>query len=492
MRIHWKPALLFVTLCASPLALSILPETERPVPTVVPNVAHAQSANEGIQSLKSQSEAFVAIAKTVLPSVVSITTNRVISPASDQDGMFGDRFMQRFFDDMPEEFRQQGSGSGVIVSADGYILTNNHVIQEADELEVVLHDGRHFLAELVGRDPQSDVAVIRIDAQGLQPAEFGNSDDLEVGEWVLAAGNPFQLSSSITSGIVSAIGRSNIGLTHYENFIQTDAAINPGNSGGALVDLDGNVVGINTAIATRSGGYQGIGFAIPSNMARELMDQLIQNGKVTRGFLGVNIGDLDDTMAEYYGLDEPHGAIVNRVNEDSPADRAGLEQGDVVIAVNGMPIQRVSDLQIKIASLKPGTDIKLEIVRDGARKTLTAQLDELKDEEEPGFTPKPKDEADDFFSRLGFEATELTQPLRREYELPGDADGVLVTKVKALGPAGKANLREGDVILQVDHQPVSDVRDLRSVLEKVGAGDPALFLVQRGDVELHLALRIPD
>jgi S1-C subfamily serine protease len=227
-------------------------------------------------------------------------------------------------------------------------------------------------------------------------------------------------------------------------------------------------------------------------MARDLVDQLITNGKVTRGFLGVNIGDLDDTMAEYYGLDEPHGAIVNRVNEGSPADRAGLEQGDVIIAVNGTPIERVSDLQIKIASLKPGTDVALEIVREGARKTLTAQLVELADEEELGSAPKPPSESDDFLSRLGFEATELTQSHRREYGLPADVDGIVVTKVRALGPAGKANLREGDVILQVNHEPVTSVRQLRSTLETVPGGDPALFLIQRGEVELHLALRMPD
>ncbi|MEZ4651894.1 MAG: trypsin-like peptidase domain-containing protein [Candidatus Eisenbacteria bacterium] len=214
---------------------------------------------------------------------------------------------------MPEEFNQQGSGSGVIMNKDGYILTNNHVVANADELDVTLYDGRTATAELIGRDEDSDVAVIKIDLDDITPAKFGDSDKLEVGEWVLAAGNPFQLTSSITSGIVSAKGRSRIGLANYEDFIQTDAAINPGNSGGALVNLDAEVIGINTAIATRSGGYQGIGFAIPINMASEFAQDLISHGKVTRGFLGVTIRDLDDVMADYYGLAEPRGSLVQGV-----------------------------------------------------------------------------------------------------------------------------------------------------------------------------------
>ncbi|MCA9726932.1 MAG: DegQ family serine endoprotease [Candidatus Eisenbacteria bacterium] len=481
-----------VLIAGAALVLGILAERARVVPSIAPTPAQAQSATEGIQALKSQSQAFVAIAKEVLPSVVSITSNKVISPASGGgNGPFSDRFFHRFFDENPEEFRQQGSGSGVIVSEDGYILTNNHVVENADDLEVVLYDGRHFPAQLVGTDAASDVAVIRIQAKDLEPARLGNSDDLQVGEWVLAAGNPFQLSSSITSGIVSAIGRSGIGLTRYENFIQTDAAINPGNSGGALVNLDGEVIGINTAIATRSGGYQGIGFAIPINMARTNMDQLIKTGRVTRGFLGVNIGDIDETMADYYGLDAAHGAIVNRVTEDSPAEHAGIAQGDVIVALNGKPIDGVSDLQMQVAAISPGTKVDLEVVRDRRHKTVTAELAELPTDDGSDATPSQVKPEDDLFSKLGMTLDDVTGNTRREYELPDDVDGAVVTQVKALGAAGRANFRVGDVILKVDDTEVRSLRDLRDALSGIEEGAPVLFLVQRGDVELHLALRMP-
>jgi serine protease Do len=485
-----KKAGSLILVAGSALMIGLLAERPTVVTPISPKPAVAQTATEGIQALKSQSKAFVAIAKEILPSVVSITSNKVISPASD-GGPFSERFFHRFFDDLPEEFRQQGSGSGVIVSEDGYVLTNNHVVENADDLEVVLYDGRRFPAEFVGTDPFSDVAVIRIQATGLDPAELGDSDDLEVGEWVLAAGNPFQLSSSITAGIVSAKGRSGIGLTRYENFIQTDAAINPGNSGGALVNLDGEVVGINTAIATRSGGYQGIGFAIPINEARENMDQLIKTGRVTRGFLGVNIGDVDATMAEYYGLDDAKGAIVNHVTDDSPAENAGIEQGDVIVALNGDPIAGFSDLQKRIAAIRPGTEVKLELVRDRRHQSVTAKLGELPVDDQAEEGPGRDAPQDDLFSKLGMGLSDLDGRVRQEFELEDGVNGVVVTSVKALGPAGRANFRVGDVILEVDDQPVSDLDDLRKIVSGVEEGSPMLFLIQRGSNELHLALRMP-
>lgn len=479
-----------ILVAGSALMIGLLVERPTVVTPISPTPAIAQTATEGIQALKSQSKAFVSIAKEVLPSVVSITSNKVISPASD-GGPFSEKFFHRFFDEMPEEFRQQGSGSGVIVSEDGYILTNNHVVENADDVEVVLYDGRRFPGEFVGTDPFSDVAVIRIQATGLDPAELGDSDQLQVGEWVLAAGNPFQLSSSITSGIVSAKGRSGIGLTRYENFIQTDAAINPGNSGGALVNLDGEVIGINTAIATRSGGYQGIGFAIPINEARENMDQLIKTGRVTRGFLGVNIGDVDETMAEYYGLDQASGAIVNHVTEDSPADAAGIEQGDVIISLNGDPIDGFSNLQMRVAGIRPGTDVKLELVREREHKTVTVKLGELPVEDAAKESSDDARPEDDLFAELGMSLSNLTSSVRQEYELPDDVDGVVVTNVKALGAAGRANFRVGDVILEVDDIEIHDLDDVRGALSDVSEGTPVLFLIQRAEYELHLALRMP-
>lgn len=460
--------------------------------------AVAQSSDEtreAVQMLKAQSRAFAHLAEDILPSVVSITSNRVISSASNREmpDFFGDdNIFRRFFEQMPEEFNQQGSGSGVIVSTDGLILTNNHVVADADELEVTLYDGTRYAAELVGRDERTDIAVIRVKADDLKPATLGDSDQLRVGEWVFAAGNPFRLSSSITYGIVSAMGRSDIGLTDYENFIQTDAAINPGNSGGALVNLDGQVVGVNTAIATRSGGYQGIGFAIPINQAKLIMSDLVNEGRVLRGFLGVQINDLNKDMADYYGLDRPMGAIVTTVTGDSPADRAGLEQGDIILEVNGKTVKDVDDLRFKISEIRPGNDVRLVVQRDGASRNMTAVLDEWPDDSQPvadaGRTDSRRSNP---FDELGFELSNVDRQVQREYDLPAEVDGVIVTDVSALTPAGKAGFRSGDVILKVGDTDVDTVRDVEDELDKLKAGDPIVFLVQRGQGEFFVAMRLP-
>ncbi len=322
--------------------------------SLAPAEAHGQSAEQGLQNLRSQGQAFVQISKQVLPSVVTIVSEHTVQVTGMPGGggmhLFGggDDLLDRFFGQAPEgstRVPRSGTGSGVIVSKDGYILTNNHVVAGADKIRVTLEDGTEYDGTLVGRDPKSDIAVVRIKADSLTPAKLGDSDRIQVGEWVLAVGNPFQLASTVTAGIVSAVGRSNIGLADYEDFIQTDAAINPGNSGGALVDLDGDVVGINTAIATRTGGYEGIGFAIPSNMAKKIMDSLISSGKVVRGWLGVNIQNLNDTTAEIFGVDHPKGALVGQVVSGSPADRAGLQQGDLIVSIDGKDVKNVEDLQ---------------------------------------------------------------------------------------------------------------------------------------------------
>ncbi|MCA9754643.1 MAG: DegQ family serine endoprotease [Candidatus Eisenbacteria bacterium] len=463
------------------------------ISSVATTPAHAQSADDGVANLKSQSRAFVQIANRVLPSVVSITSSKLIRPASGDGNphSFGDDLMRRFFEDnMPEEFNQQGSGSGVIMNSDGYILTNNHVVANADELDVTLYDGRTATAKLIGRDEESDVAVIKIDLDDLSPAKFGDSDKLEVGEWVLAAGNPFQLTSSITSGIVSAKGRSRIGLANYEDFIQTDAAINPGNSGGALVNLDAEVIGINTAIATRSGGYQGIGFAIPINMASDLAQDLISDGKVTRGFLGVTIRDLDEVMAEYYGLHEPQGSLVQGVEPGGPADRSGLEQGDVITSVNGHEIKDSDDLKMRVARLRPGTDVDVEVMRDKRHKSVSVQLGE-KNANATASNETTLGKESSYFDKLGLEVEDLSRAAYEEFDIDRDVEGVLVTDVKALSPAGKANFRSGDVIIKVDDDWIEGRSQLEKVLNQKDSGDPVLFLVVRAKQELFLAARMP-
>ena len=457
--------------------------------------ARAQSAEEGIENLRSQSRAFVHIAKEIMPAVVSINSTRTVSPTGGDGNprMFGDDFFGRFFD-QPQSFAQRGSGSGVIVDQSGYILTNNHVVANADELEVVLEDGRTFKAELIGRDEKSDVAVIKIDAKNITAAELGNSDHLEVGEWVLACGNPFQLSSTVTAGIVSAVGRSDIGLTDYENFIQTDAAINPGNSGGALVNLDGQVVGVNTAIATRNGGYQGVGFAIPINMARQIMDSLIKNGKVVRGWLGVNIQDLNDAMTEYYGLERPQGALVGDTTPGSPAEKAGLSQGDVILEVDGEPVRNVKELRLKIGGMMPGTDTRLTVLRDKSRKTVTVRLGELPDgagnaapqggNDENGRSVRSKD--------LGLSIEDLTVRWRRELDLPSDTDGAVIAEVSPVGPAANAGFRPGDVVLKVGDTAIDNASDVENAIKSASKGKPILFLIEREGSEIFLALRLPE
>ncbi|MBK8231607.1 MAG: DegQ family serine endoprotease [Candidatus Eisenbacteria bacterium] len=457
--------------------------------------ARAESAQEGIQSLRNQSRAFVEIAKEILPAVVSINSVKTVkATGNERNGrFFGDDFFNRFFD-QPPSFSQRGSGSGVIVDRNGYILTNNHVVANADELEVVLRDGRTFKASLIGRDEKSDVAVIKIDASELTAAEIGDSDHLEVGEWVLACGNPFQLSSTVTAGIVSAIGRTDVGLTDYEDFIQTDAAINPGNSGGALVNLDGQVVGINTAIATRTGGYQGVGFAIPINMAKQIMDSLIRDGKVVRGWMGVNIQDLNDAMTEYYGLDRPSGALVGNTTEDSPAERAGLKQGDLILEIDGEPVKNVKELRLRIAALSPGTDVRLGIMRERSRKTVTVRLAEFPGSEETGGRQPAEEEEPNSIrpNDLGLALEDITQRWRRELDLPSTTEGAIIADIDPSGPAANAGFRPGDIVIKVGDQQIATALDVEKALRTVGKGKPVLFLIERDGSEIFLALRLPE
>ena len=315
---------------------------------------------------------------------------------------------------------------------------------------------------------------------------------------MLAVGNPFQLSSTVTAGIVSAVGRSNIGLADYEDFIQTDAAINPGNSGGALVNLDGEVVGINTAIASRSGGNQGVGFAIPVNMASRIMDSLITTGKVVRGWLGVSIQNINDATAEVFGMDRPHGALVGQVESGSPAEKAGIKQGDVIVSIDGKPVKDVEDLQLKVVDIAPGTKIDLDIMRGRHEMTLPLKLGTLPDktDSKPDESVSPDEGQDNAetaqpSSDLGLSLENLTQQARRELDLPGNIDGVLVSDVDASKPAGTAGLQRGDIIEKVDDTPVRSVRSFADAIREVPKGKPALLLVRRGDAELFLAIRMP-
>ena len=351
--------------------------------------------------------------------------------------------------------RQDGVGSGVIATKDGYILTNNHVVDGADEVKVILQDQREFDAKVVGRDPKSDLAVLKISAKDLPIVPMADSDKVEVGDVVLAIGNPFNIGQTVTTGIVSAKERGNMGLD-YEDFIQTDAAINPGNSGGALVDADGRLIGINTAILSRSGGNQGIGFAIPVNLARDVMQSLIKDGHVTRGYLGVMIQDVTPALAKEFKLKSNTGALVGDVTADSPADKAGLKSGDVVLQYNGKDVTDSRHLKLQVAATRPGETVPMKVLRDGSTKTL-----EVTPKRQPGSKEVAKADTDshDTGTLNGVGVGNLDEQARKQFEVPEKVKGAVVTEVKPESAAAEAGLKAGDVIQEINRKPVKNAED---------------------------------
>ncbi len=461
-------------------------------PSGVEPVLH-QSIPAVQSDLENTSRAFVAIAKSVTPTVVSITSEKVVKVRNPFANFFhNDDFFKRFFQ-MPgngeQEYRQHGLGSGVIISAEGYIITNYHVVKDADEINVVI-DKKEIKASIVGTDPATDIAVIKIDMQKLPYAIIGDSDKLEVGEWVLAIGSPFdlRLQHTVTSGIISAKGRSNLNLSgelYYQDFIQTDAAINPGNSGGALVNIKGELIGINTAILSgNTGGNIGIGFAIPINFAKRVMDDLIAHGKVERGYLGVLISTPDDEMSEALKLDDNKGALVNDVVNGTPADRAGLKAGDVIIAVDGKKIEDSDMLTNLIASYRPGAKIELKIVRDGKTKFLNVNLEERAASDTPRASTS---ERSSVLSKLGLELTDLTDRLSERYGFEGE-EGVLVSGVQQGSVAEDKGIRTGDLIKEINRQKVTSARKIESILNKPES-DVLLFQIRRDNRNFFVAIR---
>lgn len=446
--------------------------------------------HRAIEGARSLSRAFTAIAREVSPSVVTIHSERNVAvnhPWGNRNPFGG---MFPFFE-MPDRVPQRGMGSGVIVSRDGKVLTNNHVVSGADRVKVTLSDERTFDAKVVGTDPKSDIAVLQIEASDLPAAKIGDSDAIEVGEWVLAIGNPFELSQTVTAGIVSAKGRSSVGLADYEDFIQTDAAINPGNSGGALVNLDGELVGINTAIATRSGGSQGVGFAIPVKMAGKIMDSLVRHGKVVRGYLGVTIQNVDAAIADNYGLDRPGGALVNSVANGSPADDAGVEAGDLIVDLEGRPVKDRDDLRLRVGEMSPGETVDLTVIRDGKRKSMKIKLAELPSDEALAGSPAEEPSGGSKLDDLGATVQRIDSEARQRFEIDRDLEGLIVVDVAMGSPAADSGLREGDVIIEAGREPVSSLSDLNDKLESVPEGRTLLLKVRREDANIFLALRVP-
>jgi serine protease Do len=354
------------------------------------------------------------------------------------------------------------------VSADGYILTNNHVVNGADEIKVSFNDGRELTAKVVGTDPQTDLAVIKVEAADLPAVTFADSDVLEVGDRVLAVGNPFGIGQTVTSGMVGALGRASLGLD-YEDFIQTDAAINPGNSGGALVDIRGRLVGINTAILSRSGGFQGIGFAIPSNLARNVMEQLVADGEVVRGYLGVNIQDLTPELARGFGLEERGGALVADVVRESPAEESGLQSGDVITSLGGKPVADARRLKLAVGSLRPGTEVPATVVRDGETRDLELRIGSVPGDRRlagAGRDLRSGPAARDEGTLEGVAVSDLDARARREFEIPARLNGALVTAVEPDSAAARAGIRPGDVITEINREPVRNAADAVRLTEE--------------------------
>lgn len=415
---------------------------------------------------------YAPVVKKVSPGVVKIFTSARVQNTAYQGNPGMDDFLRRFFGDqfeMPNRRgfnvpRQHGIGSGVVVSKDGYILTNNHVVEGADEVRVALQDGREFNAKVVGRDPKSEVAVIKIDAKDLPAVPLADSDKVEVGDIVLAVGNPFGIGQTVTTGIVSATGRAGTLGLDYEDFIQTDAAINPGNSGGALVDLEGRLVGINTAILSRSGGNMGIGFAIPTNLARDVMDSLIRDGKVVRGYLGVMIQDLTPSLAEQFNVSgNTQGALVGDVTAKGPAEKAGLKSGDVIVEFNGKKITDSRHLKLQVARTGPGKTVPVKVLRDGKTRELEVTVKELPGSERLAQADRG---GSDEGTLNGVTVSDLDPRVRQQLNLPPRMNGVVVTDVEPGSAAAESGLRPGDVITEINRQPVKSAEQAVEMTEQ--------------------------
>jgi serine protease Do len=460
----------------------------------------ASSVPQAVIDMQNTGKAFTAVAKEVIPCVVSISTSKLIKRTQaneDLPPMFREFFGQGR--DVPETEKLQGLGSGVLVSADGYILTNNHVIENADDILVTMSDNNQLEAKKIGADPLTDVAVIKVEGKKFPAARLGDSEQLEVGEWVLAIGSPLDLSlaSTVTAGIVSAKGRA-IGIIQdqdaqrtggssaIENFIQTDAAINPGNSGGALVNLKGEVVGINTAIASRSGGYQGYGFAIPVNLAKKIMNDLIGKGFVTRAWMGISMRPVNEAMSQRFKMDRPKGVLVKDVLKDSPAEKAGLKSLDIILKVDGQEMNKSNEVQNYIALKNPGETVKILVLRDGKEREIAVKLGQKdlgKDEK-----PESKDEE---VPGLGMKLKTLDGDLRSQLDLGSDVKGVVVTDVEAYSAAGDAGIVRGDIITKIEDKPIASVGDYTKAVKQFKKGDVVIFYFQRKDYEDQAFVKIP-
>ena len=465
-------------------------------------IAAAPAESQGRQFLRESGKAFAEIAKDASPAVVSIRVEKAVESSpffgfgDDSDNMQDpfDQFFRRFFNQpFPQERapgtkpqrrpRAMGLGSGFIISPDGYILTNNHVVKDADKVKVQFTSGKEFTAKVIGTDPPTDVAVIKVDANNLPTLKLGDSDAMQVGEWVIAIGNPFGLTSTLTVGVVSAKGRSGMGIEDYEDFIQTDAAINMGNSGGPLLNVDGKVIGINTAIVSQTGGSLGIGFAIPINMVKTIYKQLIEKGSVTRGYLGVVIQQLTPELAKSFNLDINKGILISEVAKDSPADKAGLKSGDVIVELNDELAEDIGRFRSQVAGLAPGTKADLVVYRDGKKKNITVEVGKLPSEAKIGLGQS--EEAVD----IGLQVQDLTSELAQRFGYEGDK-GVVVSQVEPGSPAADAGMEAGTLIMQVERKPVTNTDEFNDALKNAKGKSSILLLVKQGKYSHFVVIKL--
>jgi serine protease Do len=458
------------------------------------------------QSVGSLSEGFAPVVEPLLAAVVNISSSKVVKTSREESPFEDDPFFRQFFGNpggpgqgpgqgdgdeqqggQPREQKEHSLGSGVIVSPDGYILTNNHVVDDATDIEVVLKDKRQLKAKVVGTDPRTDIAVLKIPATGLTAVTIGDSAKTRVGDIVLAIGDPFGIGETVTMGIVSALGRRSLdieGAGGYEDFIQTDASINPGNSGGALVNTRGQLIGINTAIISNGGGgNQGIGFAVPIDMARHVMEQLVSKGKVTRGYLGVSIQEVTPALAKAFGLPSAEGALVGDVNSDSPGAKAGLLKGDVIVGLNGQPVSDYQDLRLRVSQSAPGEIAKLDIYRNGQKRQMSVTLGELPDQQAAAKdAPQANEDAME-----GVQVQALTPDLAEQLKVPAGTHGVVVTRVDPDSAAAEGMLQRGDIIQEANHKPVATPEQLRTAVHDAG-NQPLLLLVNRQGVTAYVVI----
>jgi serine protease Do len=449
-----------------------------------------ESSNDKLQTGRMEElPSFAGLVEKLKPSVVNISTTSVVqtkgfsfpSPFSEKNPF--EEFFKGFFGEVPQqEFRQHGLGSGFVISEDGYIVTNNHVIDRAKDIQVTLAGGERYEAEIIGRDPKTDLALLKINPKEKLPAvRFGDSNKLRIGDWVIAIGNPFGLGHTVTAGIVSAKGRV-LGLGNYDDFIQTDAPINPGNSGGPLFNLEGEVVGVNTAIVA---GGQGIGFAIPIDMAKNVVEQLKTRGKVVRGWLGVLVQQITPEIAEGMNLKEPRGALVADVTAGGPAEKAGIRRGDVIVGLNGHRIENISELTSTIAMTPPHTQLKLEVIREGKEKEITVVVGELSEET----VGKMEETGKETEERLGLSVEEINPQIAGRFNL-SEEKGVVITDVIPGSIADQAGFQQGDVILEINRKTVRNINDYKSAMERLEKGRSTIFLVKRGENTLYVGIKI--